>query len=125
VPVGAVNQKRELIAESPRIASVESVSKKTQASAHFHLVGARNCRTRVLSIWKFSGEIDEGAAAKLRICDLFGDALKQRFDLLARRARMACCSLISPLPEPPILLLGKRRNQRLLGSKSSIKRRLR
>ena len=74
----------------------------------------------MLPIWKLGGQIDEGAATKVRIRDLLSDAFEQRFDLFARRIGMTICGLVPPLPESPILLIGKGRDQFFLGGKGSI-----
>jgi hypothetical protein len=111
VAVSAVNQERKLIAELTGIARTESASENAQPFAHFPLVGAGNCRAGVPPIWKFSGEIDEGATAKLRIRELLWDGLEERLDLPARGANMTRSRLIPPLPESAILFLGKTRQR--------------
>jgi NAD(P)-dependent dehydrogenase (short-subunit alcohol dehydrogenase family) len=125
VAVGPVDQKCKLVAKLTGIACPKRARQDAEAFANLLLIVASDLCAGMLPIRKFSREIDERTAAKLWICDLFGDAFEQGFDLPARCADVALRDLIPPPPEPPVLLLSKSRDQFVLGGKGSVKRRLR
>jgi len=125
VAVGPVDQECKLVAKLTGIACPKRARQDAEAFANLLLIVASDLCAGMLPIRKFSREIDERTAAKLWICDLFGDAFQQGFDLPARCADVALRDLIPPPPEPPVLLLSKSRDQFVLGGKGSVKRRLR